>query len=79
MQLAFRNFDGSLRSVPSDVVKKYGFFVESSNKHQKIKQRGYDEHVVAPISPSDWRAGRNLAGEVIDMVLKNKRKHAKSN
>lgn len=78
LQLAFRNFDGSLRSVPNDVIRDYGFYVESSNKHQKIKQKGYDGHVVAPLSPSDWRGGRNLANDVINMVVNNKKKQKKS-
>ncbi len=76
IQLAFRNWEGSLDKKQREVVNKYGLTGEVSGRHMKIRQKGYDDNpVTASLTPGDYRAGRNLSGHIIKMLEQNMNKN----
>ncbi|MBI2632443.1 hypothetical protein HYW75_05545 [Candidatus Pacearchaeota archaeon] len=68
---AFRNYNGNLAGKQRDILSKYGFNVGKRGDGHigfRYKKSGY--FVITSSSPSDWRAGRNLASDIIDVLEK---------
>ena len=69
----FRDSDGSLTKEQRHLLDRYGCTYEhGGNNHWHIKYGG--AIVVHSSTPSDWRAGRNFASELIRVLGRAKKK-----
>jgi hypothetical protein len=71
IQLAFRDVRGDRLNGPQKkIVKKYGLdYGISAKSHAYLKIGKIGMHF--PLTPSDWRGGRNVSKRLIDLIQEN--------
>ena len=65
----FRDY-GEMNRSREKALERMGFTIVSENKHIKIVFHNDNRYtIVFAATPSDWRAGRNIASDICNLVL----------